>query len=209
MALVGALGLLGVGCGSGSSSSSSAGSAAPESTAATQGASSTPTQATTTTEASTEQGTQGSSGETSSSSQTPENSIKDYGSAASSADKAALKSAAFSFFSAMANSDYAKLCDSLAASNRKGLQAFLKAKHQSGGCPAILKMLIATRGLPEARKAAAGKLISVGVKVNAFVIFQPKGGKPSYFVMNAKGAPGRRSPWRRGLRSIRWRGEQI
>ena len=188
MALVGALGLLGVGCGSGSSSSSSAGSAAPESTAATQGASSTPTQATTTTEASTEQGTQGSSGETSSSSQTPENSIKDYGSAASSADKAALKSAAFSFFSAMANSDYAKLCDSLAASNRKGLQAFLKAKHQSGGCPAILKMLIATRGLPEARKAAAGKLISVRVKGStAFVIFQPKGGKPSYFVMKREG----------------------
>lgn len=84
----------------------------------------------------------------------------------------------------MAASDYPKVCEGLSASNRKELQAFTKAKHQSSSCPSILKTLIATRGVPEARKAAAGKLISVRVKGDtAFVIFAPQGGKPSYFVL--------------------------
>ena len=84
----------------------------------------------------------------------------------------------------MAASDYAKVCEAITASNRKELQAFTKAKHQSSGCPSILKMLISTRGVPEAKKAAAGRLISVRVKGDtAFVIFAPKGGKPSYFVL--------------------------
>ncbi len=128
--------------------------------------------------------TQGSSGESQGSSQGPENSIKTYGSAASSAQKAALSAAAFSFFKAIAASDYAKVCEGLSAPNRKGLLAFTKAKHQSSGCPAILKTLIGTRAVPEATKAAAGRLISVRVKGDtAFVIFAPKGGKPSYFVL--------------------------
>jgi hypothetical protein len=134
--------------------------------------------------ATTQQGTQGSSGESSSSSQTPENSIKGYGSAATSAQKAALATAAFSFFKAIAASDYAKVCDGLSASNRKEMQAFSKAKPQLASCPAFLKTLIASRGVPEAKKAAAGKLTSVRVKGStAFVIFTPKGGKPSYFVL--------------------------
>jgi hypothetical protein len=114
----------------------------------------------------------------------PELSIKTYGSSATSAQKAALAAAAFSFFKAMAASDYAKVCTDISASNRKELQAFSKAKPKSSSCPAVLKTLISTRGVPEAKKAAAGKLISVRVKGDtAFVIFAPKGGKPSYFVL--------------------------
>ncbi len=187
LALVVALALLVVGCGSGSSSSST--TATTPGTAATPGAASTPgttpSSATTTTPPT---APQGSSTQSSRSSQTPENSIQTYGSAASSAEKGTLAAAAFSFFKAMASSDYAKLCEGLSASNRKELEAFDKAKHKKAGCPALLKALIATRGLPEARKAAAGKLISVRVKGStAFVIFKPKGGKPSYFVLKREG----------------------
>jgi hypothetical protein len=171
-------------CGSGSSTTT----ASPEASSTPSATSTTPapsSQATTPQPSTptTQQGTQG-SGESQGSSQTPENSIKDYGSSASSAQKAALASAAFAFFKAMAASDYAKVCNGITAANRKELQAFTKAKHQSSGCPSILKMLISTRGVPEAKKAAAGKLISVRVKGDtAFVIFAPKGGKPSYFVL--------------------------
>lgn len=88
----------------------------------------------------------------------------------------------------MAASDYAKLCAGLSAANRKGLEAFGKAKHEKLACPALLKKLIGTRGAPEARKAAAGKLIAVRVKgPTAFVIYQPKGGAPSYFVLKREG----------------------
>ena len=126
---------------------------------------------------------------TTQSSQTPENSIKGYGQAASSAEKAALAATAFSFFKAMAASNYAKLCAGVSAANRKELEAFDKAKHEKLGCPALLKKLIGSRGAPEARKAAAGKLISVRVKGStAFVIFKPQGGVPSYFVLKREGS---------------------
>jgi hypothetical protein len=189
--LAAALALAAVGCGSSSTSSTSSTSSsatAPTGTAATQATASTPSEATTTTGAGTGQSGQGSAAGASSSSQTPENSIKTYGSAASSTLKGTLAAAAFSFFRAIAASNYAKVCEGLSASNRKGLEAFTKAKHEKGGCPTTLKMLIATRGVPEARKAAAGKLISVRVKGStAFVIFQPKGGRPSYFVLKREG----------------------
>ncbi len=189
LALIAALAIALIGCGSGSSTSTSTSTEASTQPSATTPAPS--TEATPTTETAVPQGSgngQGSSGEAPGSSQTPENSIKTYGSAASSAQKAALAAAAFSFFRAMAASDYAKVCDGLSASNRKELQAFSKAKSRSSSCPAVLKTLISTRGVPEARKAATGRLISVRVKGDtAFVIFQPKGGKPSYFVMKREG----------------------
>jgi hypothetical protein len=186
--LAGALALALSACGSSSSSSTQS------STATTPTASSTPegqsTQAQTTTPTngqSTPQST--TTTPTTGSSQTPENSIKTYGSAASSAEQAALAATAFSFFKAMAASDYAKLCAGISASNRKELEAFDKAKHEKLACPALLKKLIGTRGAPEARKAAAGKLISVRVKGStAFVIFKPKGGTPSYFVLKREGS---------------------
>ncbi len=176
------LALAAAGCGSGSSPSTSTSS----STSTPQAGASVPSTQTTTqpgAQSGSGQGGQaGSSG--GSGSAGADNSIQTYGSSAPSALKGSLAATAFSFFRAMAASDYAKVCAGLAASNRKGLEAFLKAKHQRGGCPAILKTLISTRGVPEARKAAAGKLTSVRVKGDtAFVLFQPKGGPPSYFVM--------------------------
>jgi hypothetical protein len=88
----------------------------------------------------------------------------------------------------MASSDYARICTGLLHSNREQLQAFLKAKHQQGGCPAILKTLIPSSETAVARKAAAGAVTSVRVKGDtAFVIFRPKGGKPSYFVLRREG----------------------
>ena len=166
-------------CGSGSSTTT----AAPA--ASTPPATTTPSEASTPATSTPQSSTPSSSApSTPSSSQTPENSIKDYGSAASSAEKAALASAAFSFFKAMAASDYQKICTDISASNRKEMAAFSKAKPKLNSCPAVLKTLIGTRGVPEAKKAAAGRLISVRVKgPTAFVIFAPKGGKPSYFVL--------------------------
>ena len=184
--LAGALALALTACGSSSSSSTSSTAASTPSSTSTPTSESTPAQtSTTTTGQSTEQAT---TTPTTPSSQTPENSIKGYGQAASSAEKAALAATAFSFFKAMAASNYAKLCAGVSAANRKELEAFDKAKHEKLGCPALLKKLIGSRGAPEARKAAAGKLISVRVKGStAFVIFKPKGGVPSYFVLKREG----------------------
>ncbi|HVC05965.1 MAG TPA: hypothetical protein VND98_00030 [Solirubrobacterales bacterium] len=185
LALTGALALLAAGCGSGSSSTTTTSTTAPS---ATTPPTTTPTQTTTTNGSSSEQSTQSTPGG-SSSSQTPENSIKTYGSAASAAEKAAISATAFSFFKAMATSNYAKLCTGLSASNKKELEAFDKVKHKKLACSALLKELISTRGAPEARKAATGKLISVRVKgPTAFVIFKPTGGTTSYFVLKREGS---------------------
>lgn len=188
LALTGALALLVAGCGSGSSSSTTASTAAtPGGSAASTPTSSSPS--TTQSQAGSTATTTTPSAGTTSPSQTPENSIKTYGSSASASEKAALSAAAFSFFRAMAASDYAKLCAGLSASNRKELEAFDKAKHEQLACPVLLKALISTRGAPEARKAAAGRLISVRVKgPTAFVVFKPRGGVPSYFVLKREGS---------------------
>jgi hypothetical protein len=184
--LAGALALLVGGCGSGSSSTSTS-ATTPAGSGASTTTSSSP--ATTQSEAGSTATTTTPSGGSTGSSQTPENSIQTYGSAASASEKAALAAAAFSFFRAMAASDYAKLCAGLSASNQKELEAFDKAKHKQLSCPALLKELISTRGAPEARKAAAGRLISVRVKgPTAFVVFKPKGGVPSYFVLKREGS---------------------
>lgn len=181
-----ALAVIVAGCGSSSSSTTAT---APQGTTATQSAPSTPSQAATTTGSNSENNRQGSSEETSSSPMTPENSIKTYGWPAASALKGALAATAFSFLKAIAHSDYPKLCAGLSASNRKELETFDKGNHKVDGCPAILKTLIAGRGVSEARKAAAGKLISVRVKGDtSFVLFSPKGGKPSYFVLRREGS---------------------
>jgi hypothetical protein len=184
LSLAAVLGLLAAGCGSGSTSTTSTPTptAPPSGSTTSQGSGSTPSggQSATTTPST----GGGSSPSSSSSSASGDNSIQTYGSAAASAQKIELKNAAFSFFKAMADSDYAKLCEGISAANRKGLEAFTKAKHEGAGCPKILKMLIARRGVPEARKAAQGTLTSVRIKGDtAFVLFRPRGGPPSYFVM--------------------------
>ncbi len=111
-------------------------------------------------------------------------SIQTYGSAADSAQKTAIAAAAFSFFRSLASHDYAKVCSGLSASNREQLQNYLKlGKAKAKSCPALLTTLLRS-GAPEALKATAGTLDAVRVKGDtAFVIFRPKGGKASYFVM--------------------------
>ena len=191
LALAGVIALAAAGCGSSSSSSTSTAATASPATTATQGSASTPSTttqsggATTPTQTTTGGGGSSSSG----SSETPESSIENYGTAASSALKGTLAATAFSFFKAMATSDYAKICAGLSASNVQELQAFLRAKHQNeGGCVRVLRTVV-PRVSAEARKAAAGTLTSVRVKGDtAFVIFKPKGGKASYFVLKREGS---------------------
>jgi hypothetical protein len=95
--------------------------------------------------------------------------------------------AAHSFFTAMATHDYARLCAGLGVSNREQLAAFVKGK-SSGGCVAALKTLLTATAATEGRKAAEAVVTSVRVKGGtAFVLFRPKGGVPSYFVMKEEG----------------------
>jgi hypothetical protein len=120
--------------------------------------------------------------------QTPEASIEGYGSAAQGATKSQIANTALAFFRAMAAHDYAKLCAGILASNRASLQSFLKAEHkEAGGCPAALSTLLVHPG-PEASKAAHGTVTGVRIKGDtAFVLFRPKGGVPSYFVLKREG----------------------
>jgi hypothetical protein len=106
--------------------------------------------------------------------------------AAGGSGKAALTAAAHSFFTAMATRDYARLCTGLAASNREQLAAFVKGGQ--GGCAAALKALLDPAAAAEARKAADAAVTSVRIKGDsAFVLFRPKGGVLSYFVMKEEG----------------------
>jgi hypothetical protein len=149
------------GCGSGSSSSTTTTATAPPARPATSPAAPAPR---------------------SPAESSPGSSIKEYGAAADGAGKAAVTAAAHSFFTAMATGDYARLCAGLAASNREQLAAFVKGGQ--GGCAAALKTLLNAAAATEARKAAGAAVTSVRIKGDsAFVLFTPKGGVPSYFVM--------------------------
>jgi hypothetical protein len=164
LALLAALALAAMGCGSGSSSTTSAatGPAAPPAHAAAPSAA---------------------GGESS-----PGASIEEYGAAADPGTKATVAAAAHSFFAAMAEGDYARLCADLAAANQQQLRTFLKGQVRSTGCAGVLKTLVTATAAHEARKAAAAPITSVRVKgTNAFVLFRPKGGVPSYFVMKEEG----------------------
>jgi hypothetical protein len=117
-----------------------------------------------------------------------DNSIQTYGAAADGAEKAMIANTAFSFFRALADRDYTKVCAGLASANRKALKAFPKLKHkQGGGCATVLSTLLGTMG-PEARKAANGTLTAVRVKGDtAYDLFSPRGGVASYFVLKREG----------------------
>ena len=164
LVLVVALALGAMGCGSGSSptTSSTASPAAPPSSPAAPASG---------------------RGESS-----PGASLKEYGAAAGPATKATVAAAAHSFFAAMARGDYARLCADLAATNHQRLRAFLKGRLRSTGCAAVLKTLLTTAAAGEARKAASAAITAVRIKgTTAFVLFRPKGGVPSYFVMKEEG----------------------
>jgi hypothetical protein len=119
----------------------------------------------------------------------PGSSITGYGAAAHGSGKAAVTAAAHSFFTAMARGDYAGVCAGLAASNRKQIAQFAKLRHEAAtGCAASLAGLLSPAAAAEARKAAEATIGKVRIKGGtAFVIFRPKGGVPSYFVMRKEG----------------------
>lgn len=117
----------------------------------------------------------------------PGSSITGYGAAAQGSGRAAVTAAAHSFFIAMATHDYAKVCAGLAASNREQLAAFAEGR-RPGGCEVALKALLDPAAATEARRAADAPVTSVRIKAGtAFVLFRPKDGVPSYFVMKEEG----------------------
>lgn len=114
-------------------------------------------------------------------------SIQEFGTQAGGAQAGEVSTAAHSFFAAMAASDYPGVCESLLASNRKQLQAFLKAaRHPS--CPGAVKRLILPAAVTQARMAATAAVSAVRVKGDtAFVLFHPQGGPASYIAMKREG----------------------
>lgn len=115
-----------------------------------------------------------------------DNSIQTYGDEAGRADRADVTKAMFAYFRALAAQDYAKVCAGLSEKTREGIEQFMKLQHKSGGCTSLLKTLlsISPGGTLEAKKAAEGSVGHVRIgEGNAFVLFTPAGGKPSYFVM--------------------------
>jgi hypothetical protein len=115
-------------------------------------------------------------------------SIQSYGTAAAGADKASVSGAVHSFLAAMASQDYAGMCATLAASNRRQLSAFAGARSASDGCPVALMKLLNPAVAGEARAAAEASVTSVRVKGDtAFAIFTPKRGSESYLVMKREG----------------------
>jgi len=119
-----------------------------------------------------------------------DNSIQTYGDEASGGEKAAVTSAMFAFFRALAAKDYAKVCAGVSEKTREGVEQFMKLQHKEGSCPSILESIIGASpgGAQEAKKAANGSVGHVRVgEGNAFILFTPAGGKPSYFVMKQEG----------------------
>lgn len=175
------------GCGSSSSSTSS--STEPTATATssettTPGATTTPSG----TQSTPAEGGSSTSTTPSGTSASPDNSIQTYGSAASGSEKAAVLSATHSFFHALAATNYASVCSQLASSNRKELQQYLKLGHSKAhSCATLLPTLLRNIG-PSANKAAKGTFTAVRIQgPRAFVLFRPKGGPPSYFLMLKEG----------------------
>lgn len=112
--------------------------------------------------------------------QSTDHSVQEYGSKASGTQADAPVAAMRSFFRAMSGGDYAGVCAGLAAANVKQLSRF----SDRGGCPAALKLLNFKGAKPTARAAAEAAIDSVRIKGDtAFVLFTPKGGRPSFFVM--------------------------
>ncbi len=126
---------------------------------------------------------QASSSPNSSSSSSGANSIQAYGSAAGAAQSRMLARTALSFFAAIAGREYARVCTELSASSLRQFRAFARARRSDRGCSQTLRHLIPSE-MPDARRAARGKISSVRIKGDtAFVLFRPRGGVPSYFIL--------------------------
>ena len=113
-----------------------------------------------------------------------DNSIQTYGEEAESSEEEEITTAMAAFLRAMANRDYPAICEGLSEANRGQLEQLAKLKKELGqDCPSILKALL-VGPTSEAQKAAEGTVYQVRVEgENAFVMFTPRGGTASYFVM--------------------------
>lgn len=112
--------------------------------------------------------------------------IEDYGKEAGAADRAAVIKAAHTFFTAMADRDFDRMCTVLAASNVRELRAF--GGHGTTGCAVALRRLLDRNVAGEARAAAEAPITSVRIEGGtAFVIFKPRGRSPDFFAMKREG----------------------
>ena len=115
-----------------------------------------------------------------------DNSVQVYGEEAGRAERAEVTKAMFAYFRALAAQNYAKVCAGFSEITKKQLEAFMKSQHRFGDCASLLKELhqISPGGTLEAKRAAEGSVGHVRIgEGNAFVLFTPAGGRPSYFVM--------------------------
>ena len=113
-----------------------------------------------------------------------DDSIQTFGDVAEGDEEEGVVDAMRSFQRAIADRDYKAICANLNSASREGIEQFLKAKKEEGDCATVLKGVLTPGSTSEARKALKGTIYEVRVEgENAFVLFTPKGGAASYFVM--------------------------
>jgi hypothetical protein len=112
-----------------------------------------------------------------------DSSVQTFGSAVSSSERTEVVVAMRSFLRSVAATDYPEICAGLTAA------AIREVENLSGGsrsCPAVLEAIMAPRRVsgPEAMAAVRGRVYQVRMEDGvAFVLFTPRGGRPSFFVM--------------------------
>jgi hypothetical protein len=113
-----------------------------------------------------------------------DNSIQTYGSEAKAAEKDEIVTAMRSHLRAIAARDSGKVCADLNSSTRAQIKQLRALEGKGGGCTYVVSKIL-VHVSSEAKQAAAGKVVAVRVgKGNAFVLFRPRGGVPSYFLMS-------------------------
>ena len=115
----------------------------------------------------------------------PDQSIEQYGSAASNASRSELIGVMRSFLAAYGDGEFAKVCEGVTAAIAKQVVAFA---HKGVGCAASLPTLIAPAARKEAKEAATAEIGQVRIgRRNAFVLFRPGGGKARFIVFRHEG----------------------
>jgi hypothetical protein len=112
-----------------------------------------------------------------------DDSIQTFGEEAEGDEKDEVVAAMRSFFRALASGDADRVCAGLSSGNLKQFELFLKAQKKEGDCTTVISGFLG-RQKGEAERAGNGQVYQVRVEgENAFVMFIPEGGSPSYFVM--------------------------
>jgi hypothetical protein len=112
-----------------------------------------------------------------------DDSIQTFGSEPEETEEEEILAAMGTFLRALANKDYPAICEGISDANRAQLEKLMELKKETGGCPTFLEKLLVGPN-SEARAAAEGTVHQVRVEgENAFILFTPREGKASYFVM--------------------------